>query len=604
MQTERFNKVRKSILKDIFDKENIISVWRTIVRSQLREMEIKDLYDHYDFNYNIEERSETIRNEILNGSYKASKPLIYRIEKSFGVCRHLVCPQPSDCLVLQVLVENIASKILKRQPSLNAFYSRDKSTLSKPHEAIEYNLTWRQQWKQLQKRIYKFSEEKDLIIVTDLSNYYDNINITELKKVFTSFTSIPEVIIDLIFRIIEEISWVPDYLPYSGRGLPTINIEAIRLLAHSFLFEIDEVVMEKTDNCFTRWMDDIVIGVNNSKEGKEIISVISDMLKSRGLALNLSKTNFYNQSEFYFNFQIEQNLYIDATEKISPPDVNYNTVVKELSKKFKKHLKSPKAKYSDKITKRYITTFGKLKSRKLLSEVSMLYLNNPSVRKNLLIYLSNIGYSVKSFVVVLEIIKSIDVFDDISLFELCYLVTQWEIPNSDKSKKFIEEFEKHILNFSFKRKLPSDYHSVLWFKAKYNHPEELLKYIDTYKNNWNQDSFLKRQVTSALSRLVNFDKSKVSALLKSYISSGTIDTVTVATQIISFSKIKNLDIKLTSYLFPQSYPRYYPLPKFLVLCSVLNSEEIRNDSNVRKKIKDYIKDPFYLKWLEQQYNIA
>ena len=144
MQTERFNSLRKAALKKIFEKKVIVDVWRNIVKNQLRSLDLKDLYDHYDFNYNIEERAAAIRNEILNGTYKVSQPLIYRIEKKFGVCRHLVIPQPLDSLVLQVLVENIADKILSNQPSENAFYSRDKHTMSYPHKIDDYGFTWRQ----------------------------------------------------------------------------------------------------------------------------------------------------------------------------------------------------------------------------------------------------------------------------------------------------------------------------------------------------------------------------------------------------------------------------------------------------------------------------
>jgi len=293
VQTERFHSLRKTSLETIFSKKVIADVWRKIVRTQLRSLELKDLYDHYDFNYNIDERASAIRSEILNGTYKASQPLVYRIEKKFGVCRHLIIPQPYDALVLQVLVENIAPDILKNQPSINAFYSRAKHSFNLPHNVDEYGLSWRQQWKELQKKIYHFSVSKKLLIVTDLSNYYDSIDMNELRKVFTSLAKVEEVLIDLIFRIIEEISWKPDYLPYSGRGLPTTNIEGIRLLAHAFLFEIDEVIKQKTADHFTRWMDDLVIGADNRKEAVEIISCISDMLKSRGLALNLSKTNIY-----------------------------------------------------------------------------------------------------------------------------------------------------------------------------------------------------------------------------------------------------------------------------------------------------------------------
>lgn len=82
MLTERFKRLRKDNLKKIFDKKITVDVWRKIVRNQLRSLDLHDLYDQYDFNYNIEDRVIAIRNELLNGSYKVSQPLIYRIEKN------------------------------------------------------------------------------------------------------------------------------------------------------------------------------------------------------------------------------------------------------------------------------------------------------------------------------------------------------------------------------------------------------------------------------------------------------------------------------------------------------------------------------------------
>lgn len=603
MQTERFKRLRKDALSKIFNKKAITVVWRKIVKDQLRGLDLKDLYDHYDFNYNIEERAVAIRSEILNGTYKVSQPLIYRIEKKFGVCRHLVIPQPIDSLVLQALIENIAEKILANQPSENAFYSRDKHNVSHPHKIDEYGLSWRKQWKQLQKKIYKFNEDKELIIVTDLSNYYDSIDIKELRKVFTSYTQIDEVLIDLLFKIIEEISWKPDYLPYSGRGLPTTNIEGIRLLAHSFLFELDEVIKQKTNNSFTRWMDDIVMGVDTRKEAIETISAVSDMLKSRGLALSLAKTNIYSDNEGYYHFQIEANRWIDEIETTKKSDRDYRKICIELHKRFKKHFKDKGAKYWGKIAKRYITTYGKLKSIALITILSEIYVEYPELRVNLLSYLSRIGYTKKTSEVVIQILKSIDIFDDLSLYQLCSLVTQWEIPINDQSKLFLKEFEKMITDFSFKRKIPSDFYCILWFRAKYSHPEELLKFINKYQNLWQTDSFLRRQVTSILSRLVITNSEAVEKLLFNQISSGITNTVTLANQIFHFSKIERLDKKLNYYLFPEKIQRTYPLGKFLVLCSVLNSEKIRTNKLIKEKIKHQIKDPYYLKWLDFQYNI-
>lgn len=82
LTTERFNQIRKQELNNIFSKKNIVSVWRKIVRDQLRRVDIVDIYDYYDFNYNIDDRALILRTKILNGTYEPSQPIIYRIEKN------------------------------------------------------------------------------------------------------------------------------------------------------------------------------------------------------------------------------------------------------------------------------------------------------------------------------------------------------------------------------------------------------------------------------------------------------------------------------------------------------------------------------------------
>ena len=221
MQTERFNSLRKAILEKVFEKSLIIKTWRNIVKEQLRSLDLHDIFDHYDFAYNIDERAQTIRSEILNGTYKASVPLVYKVEKKMGICRHVIIPQPIDALVLQVLIDYLYNNIIKIQPSQKAYFSRDRNNLKKPNELVANDYSWRGKWKSMQKQIYNFNEIFDYLIITDLSNYYDSISIDELRKVFSSYVQVDEVIIDLLFNTIEQISWIPDYLPYSHRGLPT-----------------------------------------------------------------------------------------------------------------------------------------------------------------------------------------------------------------------------------------------------------------------------------------------------------------------------------------------------------------------------------------------
>lgn len=603
MHTERFRELRKEALSGILTKEAATTVWRKIVRDQLRSLDIRDIYDHYDFNFNIEDRVLAIRSDILNGTYKTSAPLIYRIEKKFGVCRHMVVPTPVDALVLQVLVESLSEDILKKQPSENAYYSRDKHNLKKLHEGIEYGSSFREQWKALQKAIYKFKEEKNLLVVTDLSNYYDSISHSELRKVFVSLVKANEVLVDVLFQIIEGISWAPDYLPRAGRGLPTVNVEAIRLLAHSFLFEVDEVLKRRTKDSFVRWMDDLTIGVDTRQEAVALISAISDMLKSRGMALNLSKTEILTSAQAEHHFLIDRNLELDSFEGIDADHKDAKKLESRVIQLFNSHLKDRSSRSWGKVAKRYITVFSRLRSKRLLVNLAKLYIELPDLRPNLLFYLSSIGYSGPAAKVVLKILDQISVFDDISVVQLVYLITQWEIPRSKSGLQFVEEADKAILRLGLGQKEPSGFYAVLWFRAKYSSPKSLFAFLKKYENYWRSDTFLRRQATATLARLMAKGSPKVKTVLRTQVASGVSGTVSVANQLDQFSEALTLESRLDMYLFPKKKQRTYPLPKFLVLCSVLNSKLIRANPVIVKKIDEYVSDPWYRYWLKRNYSV-
>ncbi|WP_291964469.1 RNA-directed DNA polymerase [Maribacter sp.] len=604
MLTDRFHQLRKEELDKVFSKSNISKIWRKVVRGQLRNVDILDIYDYYDFNYNIDSRALLLRSDILSGNYSSSKPLIYRVEKKLGICRHLIIPQPTDALILQIITDKISPEILSNQPSKNSFYSRDKHFIKKPHEIDEYGFNWRKLWKKMQKKIFKFSDQKELIIVTDLSNYYDSIFIPELRKLITGYINNNEALLDILFGIIERNSWLPDYLPYTGRGLPTSNLEGIRLMAHSFLFEFDEIIKKKSNNSFTRWMDDVVVAVDTREEAVNVLSSSSDVLKSRGLALNLKKTSIYSAEEAEYHFLIDENKYLDSIDFDYHLEHGIKAISNELVKRFNKHLKSNQsAKYYEKISKRYITSFGKINSKRILKNVASLFNENPGIRQNLLFYLSTLGYSKRTSEVVLEIFDELKLHDDISLFNICRLITDWNIPLTKEGDEFVENAIKKIKSFSMTRKQIFDFYCLLWVKTKYDHPEDLYKFIMDYKGIWNSHPFLRRQVTSIMGRLFLYKEDKVRTFLETQISTAEQQVVSTANNLINLKKLISIEGKVKLYLFPQNKYKTYPLQKFLVLCSFLNSETYRTNKDVIEKIKFHIDDPYYRKWLELQYNV-
>ncbi|WP_035218305.1 RNA-directed DNA polymerase [Desulfatibacillum aliphaticivorans] len=424
--TERFAVQRKKQLELVFNEPALINNWRKIVRKQMRSLDILDLHDYYDFNYRIDERAKNIVKSILSGRYKSHPPLIYKVEKRLGICRHLMLPNPSDALVLQTVVESISKEISSTSPTEKAFYSRDKHNLILPHQVREpgdYPLHWRSLWKKFQKEILGFANNYKYLVVTDLTNYFDNIGLRELRHIISSRIQAHEVILDFLFNLIEQLSWNPDYLPTSLKGLPTINLEAPRLLAHALLFELDEILNVKTKGSFVRWMDDINFGVNSVDSACEILGAMNDVLKSRGLALNLGKTTYYTVEEAKRHFMVDENKYLDTFLTLKKSS-------RELKREFKKHLKNQDLQNWPKVTKRFLTTAAKMKTIVLLDDAVRLFKRNPAIRGHIAYYIESVGYRKRTCEVILKILDEANVYDDVTLFHICRLVTNWRIPTS------------------------------------------------------------------------------------------------------------------------------------------------------------------------------
>ncbi|NET39594.1 MAG: RNA-directed DNA polymerase, partial [Cyanothece sp. SIO1E1] len=212
--TARFELRRSKELKKLFSKERLVSIWRKLVKNQMRSLSIKDLHDYYDFNYAIEARATAIIERILAGQYRAEAPLIFRVEKNFGICRHMMIPSPSDAVVFQVLTDALYDAVIEAQPSKGAYYARDRHSLKLPHEhRLADDYPWFILWPKFQKEIWKFTRSYPYLVTTDLANYFDNIGLRELRHVVAAITKIDEVYLDLLFSLIEDLSWTPDYLP-------------------------------------------------------------------------------------------------------------------------------------------------------------------------------------------------------------------------------------------------------------------------------------------------------------------------------------------------------------------------------------------------------
>jgi len=592
--TARFEIERHRQLTELFTSSRLIKVWRDLGKQQMRNFPIADLHDYYDFNYAIEIRVEEIIERVLSGYYHAEAPLIYRTEKKYGVCRHMMIPTPSDVLVFQVLTDCLYAEIKKAQPSEGAYYSRDKHALSLPHSlTASKDYPWFILWPKFQKEIWNFTKNKNYLVTTDISNYFDNIGLRELRHVISSIIATSEVYLDLLFSLIENLSWNPDYLPNTQKGLPTIGIEAPRLLSHAFLFEIDHILKSKTDNNFVRWMDDINFSVDDPKEAKCILGEINNVMKSRGLALNLAKTEIMTSEEAEKHFMFNENLHLDklnvriAKLKDKRSKVRHaNNLADELSN----HVKTVRARNADMITKRYLTTLSKLKIPVALEQVCSLYVEKPDLRNSVLIYLKSLPFDVNVGKVFIQLLKDTNEYDDATRYILVATLTEWAIPRNSTTIHFVKKITEKLEN----PQNAFEWLCQITFLAKYGEAEKIATVAENGKKF--KDPFFARQRVAALTRVLETNHEYVISSWKEEVTHGYNDSASVAINLLNFSEssFPSRKNKLSKYLFPDKQSATYPLPKFLILCALAHSESKLGNTIPRPIVQEHILDEWYV----------
>ena len=597
--TARFDLERGRQLKELFEPRRLVHLWRKLVKDKLRSLDIKDFHDYYDFNYSIESRVDAIIASVISGQYRAQAPIIYRAEKKMGICRHLLIPSPYDSLVFQLLTDVLYDAIIKVQPSESAYYARDRHVLKLPHEhgkASSY--PWFVLWPRFQKEIWSFSKSHRYLVTTDVSNYFDSIGLRELRHVISAISKINEVYLDLLFSLIEDLSWKPDYLPSSHKGLPTVNIEAPRLLAHALLFEVDDVLKDRTKGSFVRWMDDINFGVDDLSTGNIILGEVNDVLKSRGLALNLAKTEIMTAKQAQHHFLFGENIRLTALQKrakrLKSPAAK-NRLARAVEKELASHIKKCDARNKDKLTKRYIGILSTLCIPCSLVELRSLFRTSPNLRGTILGYLSRLPFTEGVAKTFIHILDNTEIYDDTARFSFVEALIKWQVPRDRTGEKFA----KNIIKRMKKHSSPFEWLCYLFFLTKYGEPHEVLTVAGQIRRYGSVEPFLGRQRIAALSRGIGLKADSVLGQWKNEISTGTSDAASVANNLLNFASkaFPGPSAREYYYLFPHHPQIPYPFQKFLLLCVLAYSERQSGKVAKRPEIARHVTDPWFCHWL-------
>lgn len=589
-KTER-SKDRAAQLELALHPKRMDALWKSHVRSSLRSQSIKDLHDYYDFQINLKNRIKAIRTSVLQGSFQPSRPIRIRSEKRMGMSRHLVLMNPEDALVFETLADFLLPFINKSQPTSCSFFSRNHSQPKGPADIDEnFGYPWWILWPQFQNKILKFSKDRKIIVTTDVATYYDNIDFLKLRNFLSSLGKISEVLLDFLFFLFERYVWRPDYLPFPGKGLPQINLDAPRLMAHAFLFEIDSYINRETKGDFVRWLDDIDFGCDSMIDAKKMLRNIDELLLSRGLHLNSSKTVILTQKEAFKHFQLAENKYLTILqERIVRRIKNKEDLTmerKKLKKRFYKFYKKERIGQWSKVLKRFFTIAGICDDWFLEKYTPDLLSSYSSLRPSVFRYYKSIGWSPSREKTIISYLEKC--LDDDSYFGAIDVLISW-IP--DTTPRYIIRM-RNLANQVASDK-PAKFLAALWLQAKFGKEEDIDKLINKYIHIWRGNDWLARQVVALLPRMKSIPTQKTVRNVIVAFGLTAAKSVLDNYELIANHK-STIKRKVRPYIRVPMGGGIYPLHKYLISLSILKGSV---DNSTKKLIKrdllNVVNDPIY-----------
>jgi hypothetical protein len=570
----------------------------------MRSQAVADLHDYYEFHRNRTDVFERIKAEILEGRYRPKIPVTLRAEKKAGLTRRLCIPAAEDAVVLQTLTDYMYPLIRKKQPSENAFFSRSHGFTPPDIREESTDYGWFFRWRDFSKKRLALPSEFSYLAISDVANYYDNVEHQNLRKVLSSIFLCDEVILDFLFMMLQGLSWAPDYLPSSGRGLPQVDFDAPRLLAHAFLFEVDAYLKRETDDRFLRWVDDITIPADAKSEAGALLHGVDELLMTRGLRLNTGKTIVLNAEQAVKYFWRDENNFLDVFQgrvrRLREAGASVRQEGRQLRRRFERFKDMDRSGVWSKILKRYFTVFGDLSDTYLEKEFVDVMRDVPDVRSWALRYYARLGPSERRFVEIKAFLEDEHILDDVSIFQAAETMVAWKLAPRGRVVKDLRQLARNLGRERFTRRSEMFFLAGLWLLAKYGSQQELQAHILLSKRTWSVSSYLARQVGAATARLSS--QRVVEEIRKDLFQFGQLDAVGVISHLEQLGGAGTLPREMVSYLRPRAnVGKPYPLSKFLILVKILRSRGLAADakSRLRRMVTDGLDDRVYLAHLRR-----
>lgn len=237
-----------------------------------------------------EQLIEELINELANGNFRNQKLIRIEVPKNNFCIRPAARPSLKDWVLYHAITHYLGIKADSKL--LPCVYSMRFNLRT---GTLEHG---REQWKKFEQDFWsEFDKEPKHVVKTDITSYFANINLAELRKTLQALFEESDVCQTLI-------NFLFDYLlfPWSreqvneGFGIPQ-GINSSFVLGNLFLHHVDAALDKAEGVKYIRYADDIRILAKDGPKAKIALKTLDSELREHGLDINPAKTEIHSPED-------------------------------------------------------------------------------------------------------------------------------------------------------------------------------------------------------------------------------------------------------------------------------------------------------------------
>ncbi|WP_318441095.1 RNA-directed DNA polymerase [Photobacterium leiognathi] len=245
-----------------------------------------DVLKYKDIKYSIDNKIDFINIKSIYG-YEF---ICDKVPKKGGLLRDSIWIHPELRIVYTAILHYLLPKIDHKIPHQIYSYRLD----SESFDDYPFNNSM-MRWKGFHNDAISacIDEKIDTILITDLSAYYDHIDVKKLINIIEDVLG-PAIIEEdrLVLHLLEQLLLL---WSNNGYGIPQ-NIDTSSFLGSLYLYHVDKSILKQRFRYF-RWVDDIKICTSNENQAYRALHYLQEILTENRLFISGAKTKVINRRD-------------------------------------------------------------------------------------------------------------------------------------------------------------------------------------------------------------------------------------------------------------------------------------------------------------------